>query len=250
MIDLHSHPLPGLDDGVPDLAAGVELVRAAAEAGVTTIAATPHVREDFPTSAAEMEDRVRALREALGPSAAIDVATGAEVAATYLQRVSDDDLVRLTLGGSGRYLLTELPDLGWSIGIELALQRLSGLGIRPLLAHPERNDLVQERPARLETLVDSGALVQVTARATRPQYGRRTSETAAKLLRLGLVHVVASDAHAAPREGQRSPWEVHLSDTVREQVCVSNPAAILRGEEVRPVQAGSRSLFRRSRRAR
>ncbi len=248
MIDVHCHPLPGLDDGASDLASGVELVRAAAHAGVSTLAATPHVRDDFPTTAAQMKDGVRALRTALGTDAAIEVTTGAEVAATYLQRLTDDDLREFTLGGSGRYLLVELPDEGWSLGIELALDRLAGLSIRPVLAHPERNDLVREHPERLASLVEAGALVQITARATGRSMGKATAVTAAKLLRLGLVHVVASDAHAAPGVGP-APWEIDLPDPLKEQLSVTNPAAILAGEDVEPPRRRGSPLRQRLRRS-
>jgi protein-tyrosine phosphatase len=244
VIDLHSHPLPGLDDGVPDLASGVELVRAAAKAGVACIAATPHVRIDFPTTAADVENGVLTLREAIG-SSNIKVSTGAEISAAYLQRLTDEDLVRLTLGGSGRYLLVELPTGGWSIGMELAFQRLAELHIQPILAHPERSVLVRKRPARLVSLVDAGALVQVTARATVGQ--GCSSDTVKALLRLGLVHVVASDAHRAPKFGERSPWEVNLPDALLERLCISNPAAILEGADTDRELRRPRPVLRRMR---
>lgn len=246
MIDLHAHPLPGLDDGAPDLAAGVALVEAAAHAGVTAIAATPHVRSDFPTTSAQMRAGVDALRDALAGIVPVDVATGAEVATSFLPGLDDDEIVHLTLGGSGRYLLVELPDYGWSVGIELSLQRLTGLGIRPVIAHPERNDLVQERPERMRPLVDAGAVLQITARTTVGER-RPTADTSAALLRLGLVHLVASDAHSAPREGRRSPWTVALDEPLRELLCVTNPASILKGDDVQaapPRGAGFRRLLR------
>jgi len=62
VIDLHSHILPGLDDGATDLAGALEIARAAVADGITAIAATPHVREDYPTTADAMEDGVRQLR--------------------------------------------------------------------------------------------------------------------------------------------------------------------------------------------
>ncbi len=245
MIDLHSHPLPGIDDGASDLAAGVELLRAASDAGVSVIAATPHVRDDFPTTAGMIQDGVAALRRA-HPDGRIQLTTGAEVAATYLQRLADDEVLQMTLGGSGRYLLVELPDQGWSLGIELALDRLADLGVRPVLAHPERNDLIREQPARLGALVEAGALVQITARSTGRSMGRESAATAARLLRLGLVHVVASDAHAAPGSGP-SPWRIDLPDRLRERLGEINPAAILAGEDVEVPRRRARPFRQRLR---
>lgn len=245
VIDLHSHLLPGLDDGAPDLAAAVELVRAAQAAGVTRLAATPHVRDDYPTRPAAIQEGLETVRAALG-GATIELIAGAELAVSYLHRLSDDELAGLTLGG-GRYALIELPYTGWFVGTELALGRLRDLGIQPLLAHPERNDLIRERPERLEVLVAAGAIVQLTARSTHSGSRSPAAAAARALLNRGLVHVVASDAHAPSPAGRRSPWQVDLPDRLRERFCVENPAAILAGE---PVEGGirRRSLVRRLRR--
>lgn len=230
MIDLHSHPLPGLDDGAPDLAAAVDLVRAAQAAGVTRLAATPHVRDDYPTRSAAIQEGLETVRGALG-GAAIELIAGAELAVSYLHHLSDDEIAGLTLGG-GRYALVELPYTGWFVGTELTLGRLRDLGIQTLLAHPERNDLIRDRPERLEVLVAAGALVQITARSTHSGSRSPAAEAARALLKRGLVHVVASDAHSAPLAGRRSPWQVDLPDRLRERFCVENPAAILAGEPV------------------
>src|SRR5262249_53852537 len=114
MIDLHSHILPGLDDGAATAADSVALARAAASVGVTTVAATPHVRDDYPTSADQMERGVAALTQALEEAGvSLAIAVGGEVSLDRLDALSDDEVGRFTLGGSGRYLLVEFPYYGW-----------------------------------------------------------------------------------------------------------------------------------------
>ena len=66
MIDLHSHVLPGLDDGAEDLDEAVAMCHAAAEDGIEVLAATPHVRDDYPTTPDQMEQALAALRAAAG----------------------------------------------------------------------------------------------------------------------------------------------------------------------------------------
>ena len=95
MIDLHSHVLAGVDDGVGTLAGSIAILRAAAEDGITRIAATPHVRDDYPTSPETMERGVaelnRVAREAGVP---IEVLTGGELDIAYAARLDDATLAR------------------------------------------------------------------------------------------------------------------------------------------------------------
>src|SRR5437764_4214523 len=101
VIDLHSHILPGVDDGPATLEESLELARRAAADGVRVIAATPHVRDDYPTQPATMERLVAELRAAIQQEGIpIDVRPGAEIAIDWLDRLSDDDLGRFGLGGS------------------------------------------------------------------------------------------------------------------------------------------------------
>ena len=90
MIDLHSHLLPGLDDGSPDLEAAVALAREAVAGGVTVMAATPHLRADFPSvHVAELGSHVRALQAALDAAGvALQVVSGGEVDVLWAQSAS------------------------------------------------------------------------------------------------------------------------------------------------------------------
>jgi hypothetical protein len=93
LIDLHAHLLPGFDDGVRSLEEARALARAASVDGVTTSAATPHVRDDYPTSAVRMERGVAALRADFAEAGiGIEVVTGGEVAFERLWELGDDDV--------------------------------------------------------------------------------------------------------------------------------------------------------------
>src|SRR5262245_42432757 len=114
MIDLHSHILRGIDDGARTLEDSVEIARAAVADGITTIAGTPHVRDDWPTDAALMEKRVAELRAELERrNIALDVRRGGEIALDRLGKLSPETLRRFGLGGNPRYLLVETPYYGW-----------------------------------------------------------------------------------------------------------------------------------------
>lgn len=202
MIDLHSHVLPGVDDGAATLADAVALARAIADAGTTVVAATPHVRDDFPTRASTIHSLVGELRAALREDGVpLVVVPGAEVAIDRIPRIPADEIHLLTIDARGRHLLVETPYLGWPANMAFALADLGAAGITPILAHPERNATVQQEPERLRPLVDGGCLVQVTAASLDGTLGRTAHRTARALVAAGLAHLVASDAHGVRGRG-------------------------------------------------
>ncbi len=235
MIDLHAHILPGLDDGVRSLAEALALAEASLQDGVEVIAATPHVRDDYPTSAGQMEAALTALRSELAERrVALDVLQGGEVALDYLDRLDADELERFTLGATGRYLLVEFPYYGWPLSLEHTIGRLARQGVIAVLAHPERNADVQAQPERLAPAVARGALVQLTAASLDGRLGRRVRRASGRLLELELAHLIASDAHAPEvRSGGMSSAAHALGDPGRARYLTFDvPAAIASGRPI------------------
>jgi protein-tyrosine phosphatase len=242
MIDLHSHILRGIDDGARTLADSLDIARAAVADGITVIAGTPHVRDDWPTDPGVMEYRVAELNEELRRAGIpLDVRPGGEIAVEWLSRLPVDELRRFGLGGNPRYLLVETPYYGWPLALGDLLFSLRASGITPVLAHPERNAEVQAHPERLSQLVGGGVLVQVTAASLDGRIGRHPQECARRLLDADLVHLLASDAHHATIR------EVGLSSAARatgplaEWLTYDVPAAILSGAPLPPRPERARS---------
>ena len=237
MIDLHTHILPGLDDGARTLDEALDMARAFVADGVTAIAATPHVRDDYPTSADVMLRAVEALRRALEDAGVpLAVLPGAELAVDWIARLDEAELGRLSLAGSGRYILVETPYYGWPVELVERLLRLRVAGFTPVLAHPERNGEVQAAPSLLAPLVHGGTLVQVTAASLDGRLGARTRETALRLLATGLAHVVASDAHTPDvrAAGMRSAVEAVQDAALAEWLVEDVPRALVAGKDVPP----------------
>jgi len=235
VIDLHTHILPGIDDGARSLDDSRLLALEAAADGISALAATPHVRADFPTTADLMEQAVGELRlDFFEQRIPVEVLFGAEVDVGLLWAIPRDELPRLTIAQTGRYLLLEFPYRGWPLALDSAVTGLVQLGITPLLAHPERNPEVQDRPDRLRGLVDSGALVQVTSASLDGRLDRASQGAAERLLGLGLVHVLASDAHGPHiRGGGLSAAARAVGDSgLARYLTVEAPGAIAAGEPV------------------
>lgn len=196
MIDLHSHILPGLDDGAASVEESLELAAAAVRDGVQVMAATPHVRGDYPTSPEAMEAALETTRDALAQAGiAFELLPGGEVALDALPDLSEEHLHRFGLGGNPGYVLLEFPYGGWPLSLETAVFELRTRGIAPVLAHPERNVAVQAAPERVEQVVATGALIQLTAGSLTGAEGSAARKAARRLLDLDLAHLVAGDWH-------------------------------------------------------
>jgi protein-tyrosine phosphatase len=236
LIDLHAHILPGCDDGVRSIEEARQLARTALAEGVTAIAATPHVRDDYPTTVEQMLSGVALLRDDFaGEGIPVQVLTGGELDFDRMWELDPNDLPRFTLAGTGRWLLIEMPYGGWPLLFEEKLDALQRRGMDALLAHPERNPEVQADPGRLEPLVQAGLRIQVTAASVDGRLGRRPLECAQELIERGLVHVLASDGHApAIREtGLTAAVEAIGDAELARRLTVDNPQAIIDGRELR-----------------
>src|SRR6266699_403184 len=149
------------------------MARAAVADGIRVVAATPHVRDDYPTEVTEMQEGVAELREVLTDRGIeLDVLTGGEIALDRLASLDTDRLARFGLAGNRNCLLLEFPYYGWPLDLETRVFELRGQGFVIVLAHPERNAEVQFAPARLQPLVEQDVLVQVTAASLDGRLGR------------------------------------------------------------------------------
>jgi protein-tyrosine phosphatase len=224
------------------------MARLAARDGVTAIAATPHVRHDFPTTAEEMERAVASLnRDFAEEMIDVTVHHGAEIDLEQLGVLGHSELQRLSLAQTGRYVLVEIPLAGWPLYLERRIFELRSANVTPLLAHPERNREVQRNTALAAGATRVGALIQVTAASLDGRLGREARRTCERLLELGLVHVLASDAHApAVRAAGLSAAATRLHDDgLARFLTLEVPAAIVAGDDVPAV---SRSVKRGRRR--
>jgi protein-tyrosine phosphatase len=237
VIDLHCHILPGLDDGSRDLDDSVGMARHAVEDGIEVIAATPHIHPSHAVAIGELEERVAQVNAELArQQVEVRVVTGGEVSEPMLDQLDDDDVRRVSLGGRGWILVEPRPG-PLSDHLELAVGALTRRGFRSLVAHPERHAGGDFRE-RMQALVEAGALIQVTAAliADGP-----AAPVLLELAALGLVHVLASDAHSSragrpvklshgvARLREVPPMAPYAGWAVRE-----GPAAILAGEDVMP----------------
>jgi protein-tyrosine phosphatase len=236
VIDLHSHVLPGIDDGPDTLERSVVLARAAVEVGIRTMVATPHVSArcpNDPATIAALVDQVN--RRLVEEGVALEVLRGAEIAITHLPDVEPEKLTQLGLGG-GSWLLVEPPFALVAPGLEESVLGLQRAGHNVVLAHPERCPALQRDRRIVPSLADAGVLMSLTAGSLVGRFGGEVKRYASELVRDELVHNVTSDAHDSLRRPPGLAAEMAraglgpLAEWLTELV----PGAILSGKPIPP----------------
>lgn len=233
LVDLHSHVLPGLDDGAVDLEDAVSLVQQAAADGIEVVVATPHIRHDHDVRIGELAERARELDVELARRGVpVAIAPGGEVAEPILDELDETELRLVSVNQTGRWVLLEPRPGPLSDHLDAAVERLGDRGARAIVAHPERH-LSEDFHDRLRELTARGALIQLTAALALEH------EALLDLVRDGQAHLVASDAHTTrwgrPLEIARAIAAVEAHAGPEAAAFMRDaPHAILRGEDVQP----------------
>lgn len=241
MIDIHCHILPGLDDGPATIEKSLEMCRIAAADGISAIVATPHMLNGmYAVSAEQVLAGAATLNDALDAEGlALRILPGADVHVDKdLPRYLSEKKV-LTLADKGKHLMVELPQDVLPAEIADLLFQIQLKGVTPIVSHPERNVEVQRKPEILCGLVERGALLQVTAGSLTGAFGSRAEECGLGLLRRGMAHLVATDAHNAGRRPPRlsearAVVERELGPEEARAVFEERPARLLAGAYVEP----------------
>ena len=204
MFDLHSHILPGLDDGAKTIEESMKMLRAAAGNGIRGMAATPHGKDVREAGALGLvSEHVETLNGLAGEERLdIKIYVGMENHLT-------PDLPELAVSGwafpinGGPYILVELPFDSLPDYTDEVLTRLQEQGLTPLIAHPERQADIMRDPSTMGDLVGRGMLGQVTSTCILGRFGPEARDTAELLLKNGWVHVISTDCHRPT--GPRAP---------------------------------------------
>jgi protein-tyrosine phosphatase len=198
--DMHSHLLPGLDDGAETVAHSLDLLRELKALGFTKLVMTPHIMGDFYKNTPEgVRAALTTLRAAAAEAGLGDVAL--ECAAEYyldewLGRKLADGTELLTFGGEQRYLLIETSYLNEPLNLTGTIFDLQAAGYRVVLAHPERYVYFYNRFAEIEKLrQDYGVLLQLNLNSLAGYYSPAARHVAEKLIDGGLVDFVGTDTH-------------------------------------------------------
>lgn len=234
MVDLHSHILPGVDDGSPALEDSIEMARIAVESGVRAMVATPHCDSD---RGREVYHAWKLLRSALAElNIPLQLGLGMEIFCTR-QTLKLLDEGRLFTLNQSQYPLVEFSFFSDGFEETRLLRELVRLGYRPLVAHPERYRFIHENPRFINDWAEMGCLFQINRGSYLGRFGESSYAMAMELTSRGFAHVVASDAHSPVF---RTPWmrdvQELLTDLFSQETAdtllIGNPALILRNQKI------------------
>ncbi|MBY6242786.1 tyrosine-protein phosphatase [Methylosinus sp. Sm6] len=203
MIDLHSHFLPGVDDGAADLATALDMARMAVADGVTIQACTPHILPGlYHNTGPEIRLAIRALQDQLDQNdIPLTLVSGADVhlAPDLVEGLRSGRVLSIA---DTRYVLVEPPHHVAPLRLVESFFSLLLAGYVPVLTHPERLSWIGSHYASIEKLYQSGVLMQLTAGSLVGAFGRAPRYWAERMLDEGRAHILASDAHGV---GRRRP---------------------------------------------
>jgi protein-tyrosine phosphatase len=198
MIDLHCHILPGLDDGPGTMSEAVKMAKVAVNDGITTLVATPHIdtaSQSLSDGFSFGEKMHKALTELRHQCTVLDIPLRLIAGGEVTSGMGMDDIRPFAINGKN-YVLVEFPHAFLPGNAAETIFNCVATGFTPIIAHPERNTSVLERPDRLGNLIRAGALLQITGGSLLGHFGSQCKACAHYLLKKGLVSFLASDAHS------------------------------------------------------
>ncbi|WP_243900162.1 MULTISPECIES: tyrosine-protein phosphatase [Hymenobacter] len=199
VVDMHSHLLPGIDDGAATVEHSVELLREMQELGYRKLIMTPHVMGDFfRNTPATIRAALTQLRTAASAAGITNIEL--ECAAEYyldewFGRKLETNEELLTFGGDRHYLLFETSYINEPFNLAETVFNLRAAGYQPVLAHPERYTYLYGRFEELERIRESGVLLQVNLNSLAGYYSSGAQRVAEKLIDAGLVDMLGTDTH-------------------------------------------------------
>jgi protein-tyrosine phosphatase len=237
MIDIHCHPLAGVDDGARDFEVSVEMCQMAAVDGITHLVATPHCNYMYGFDPEVNRAKLTELQAAVGDTPQLLLGCDFYLSYDNIRRLIENRS-HFTINKSN-YVLVEFGEQFNSDQMDQVFYEMQCVGLLPILTHPERNPVFQRRPELLYRWVTRGCLVQVTAKSYTGGFGRRARHFAELWLQQNLVHFFASDAHDLKyRPPILSACYDRLVDEKGQEVAdlllKRNPEAVIQGRPLPP----------------
>lgn len=199
VIDIHSHLLPGIDDGAQTLEEALELARYAVDRGMTHSVITPHIHPGRYDN--DIDTIARSFRwlqnEIIRQNIALKIAYAAEVriSVEIMPLIEQNRIPFLGTLQNKQVLLLEFPHSHILPGSEKLITWLFNRNIKPIIVHPERNKALQDDFSRITPFLKAGCLLQVTAGSLIGKFGPKSQHIARILIENNWAHFVATDAH-------------------------------------------------------
>lgn len=194
-VDIHSHLIPGIDDGADTVETALELIKRLQALGYKKLITTPHIMSDmYPNTRADILDgleKVRAALDAAGIDIAIDAAAEYYMDEQFEDLIKDADLLTLP----GNRVLVEMSFVSEPPNLFHYIFRMQTKGYKPILAHPERYVFLKKNFEQYHRLKEYGCEFQLNILSLTGYYGKPTQELALKLLKNKMIDYLGTDLH-------------------------------------------------------
>ena len=194
---MHSHLLPGIDDGVENYEEAVEVIRKLMAAGYKKLITTPHIMGDFYKNTPEIIydklDKLRDIAATMGLDVELDAAAEYYLDEWFVRKLKTDE--PLMSFGKKKYVLFETSYMNASPYFDLVVFSLKSKGYTPVLAHPERYVYLFDKPEKLRQMYDTGVLFQININALSGYYSRASQKIAEKLIDNNMLAFLGTDCH-------------------------------------------------------
>lgn len=237
LVDIHSHILPGIDDGSPDMATSLRLAQAAVADGITHALLTPHHLNgrynNHKNDVIKLTEIFEKQLEENDIPLTVFPSQEVRLSADIPKALDNDDI--LFCDEDGHYMLLEFPSEDVPTYAQNMTFNLLGRGITPIIVHPERNNKILHHPEFLQDFLEQGCLTQVTASSYVGIFGKEIADLSERLIDAGQVATFASDAHSlAKRESRMTEAYEKLASQDKSAVekFQQNAKSIINGDRV------------------
>lgn len=195
-VDIHSHLLPGIDDGATDIEDSISLIETMRSYGIKNFITTPHVLGDvYPNTPEIIKEKLSEVQEVLKERGMVDVTISA--AAEYMldEKFSEILNKRKVLALRESFILVEMSYFSAPMNLYELLFEIQLKGYKPVLAHPERYNFYHNDFENYYKLKKAGCLFQLNFLSLTEQYGKNVQKISEKLLQLGMYDFIGTDTH-------------------------------------------------------
>ncbi len=195
-VDMHSHLIPGIDDGSPTMATTINYLKEMNQLGFQKIITTPHIMSDFyPNTSSIINEGLASIKkELLSSNLSIQIEAAAEYLMDFYfeKLLADNDILSF---GKEKYVLVELSFVSIYPNFEKVIFDLLTRGYQPILAHPERYNYLHNNFKSYAHIKDLGCMMQINIPSLLGYYGKPTKLIANQLIKNGLIDFLGTDLH-------------------------------------------------------
>lgn len=237
MIDIHAHIIPGIDDGAKTIETSIKMLKETEKDGTKKIVATPHYCIGYGEATI---NEVKVIVEKLNKTMEeenidIEIYSGQEV---YFSNHMIEDYKNGIIGtiNDSKYMLIEFPMDKFDSNIFDVIYEMEFMGVKPIIAHPERYLPIVEKPSFINRFIEEGYLLQLNTGSIQGKFGKKVKKTAEIFIKNGIYSFIGSDAHNEKSRPTGLSEALKIIDNLNlelKEIFINNSEKLLKNQEIK-----------------